>query len=83
MDELKRLLEQGRLSDWFQPRFNHVVSMTCGAFHNEFTRLPTWPNQLAELLVDLGVESTTPGDRTDSPGDRYVRLFWRDWGKTA
>lgn len=47
--------QDGYTTDWEQPKFNHVVSMTCGAYANEFLSFPSWQQQFSEIVKSSGL----------------------------
>lgn len=48
-------VESGHLTDWETPRYNHVVSMTCGAYADQRYWFPTWQQQFAEIVKASGL----------------------------
>lgn len=59
MDNVLKALQgdvnDGILSDWEQPQHNHIVSMTCGAFVDEFLTFPNWQQQFSEIVKASGL----------------------------
>jgi hypothetical protein len=78
-------MKVGERSDWFLPAENHIARQTCSAFLIAEQQFGKWKEQLADLLVDLKVESMLPFSRVDSPGDFWMVNYgkYRRWGETA